>query len=178
NDPSTDRSCAHQANDVTNTASDIVPTPVYIYTLGLKLDTTDDKEKKNIKTLEDLATNTGGLFNHLSASNKLSNTFVSLENSLSKQLKSQYILTYQSNSASGDHTLVVSVNKPGQATPLDIDTRKFSLSPLPPLVTFTSPLNNDKVGDSMNIAVSLAKQDAVVIKRVVFKVNNNEVGED
>lgn len=30
----------------------------------------------------------------------------------------------------------------------------------------------------MNIAVSLAKQDAVVIKRVVFKVNNNEVGED
>jgi len=178
NNPSTDKSCAHKSDDVINMASNSLYAPIYVYTLGLKLDTTDENEKKNLQALEDLATKTGGLFKHLPTSDKLINTFISKDNSLVKQLQSQYILTYKSISAAGDRSLTISVNKPGQATPLDVDTRNFSLPLLSPLITFTSPLNNDKVGDSLKIAITLTKQDEVVIDRVVFTINNNGIGED
>lgn len=151
-----------------------------IYTIGLDLDLESKIEKdiENIAILKSFATKTGGLYTDLASSSNLTNTF----QLLSDQLHSQYILTYNSTSKPGAHNLTVNINTPGtpdqQPVPLGSDTRQFSLSALPIIVTFTSPLEGETISDSLNIAVSLTTQGETVIERVVFEVNGAKAGAD
>ena len=164
----------HTADEVVNNASEgELRTPIHV--IGLELDPKDDKEKKNVENIESFATKTGGFYLNLSSSSKLANTF----QLLSDRFRAQYILTYTSISAPGPHSLIVSVNTPGQPPPpLDSDTRKFTLPALPPHITFISPLEGATIGNSLKIAVSLTTQGQAIVERVAFEVNGTKEGED
>jgi len=173
----------HSADEVVNIAArGDLHTPIYVYSIGLKLDTKDDSEKKDIETLTGFATKTGGLFKNIPSSSQLANTF----GMLSTQLRSQYILTYNSTSKPGAHSLMVEIYTPGQPRPpdqtppppLDSDTRDFSLPSLPPRINFTSPEEGSEIQDVLSIAVSLTTQGDVTVERVAFEVNGVKAGED
>ena len=154
---------AHTANQVIELASaETTHTPIYTVGLGTGSDTA---------ILQDIAAQTGGLYLYSAGSSKLANVFQALSNSL----RSQYLLTYQSVSAPGSHTLSVSVSQPGGIMK---DTRKLFLPPQPTHITFTAPQEGETVGDRLKISVSLTTEGETVIEQVAFLVNGIEVGSD
>ncbi len=163
----------HTAAEVLTTASEGgLRAPLYV--IGLDEDEKSEDGKKSHKILLDFAGQSGGLYIKLSNSSKLANTF----DSLSTQFRAQYILSYTSTLLPGAHNVIVSLNTPNQPTPLDSDTRKFSLLPLPPHISFTSPVEGDAVSDMLKIAVTLTTQGETIVERVAFEVNGIQEGED
>lgn len=153
---------AHTADDVINLAKEnATRTPVYTLGMGTRFDA---------QTLKRIADLTGGLYLYASGSSQLANVF----QLLSDQLRSQYVLTYQSIAAPGSHSLTVSVNHLGLQ---DFDTRNFFLPALPTRIIFATPLEGETVSNRVKLAVSLISQGEIV-QRVVFLVNGAEVGFD
>lgn len=163
----------HTAEEVIAIASESdLRAPLYV--IGLEVDEKGEEGKKNVEILQNFANKTGGLYQNLSSSSKLANTF----DALSTQFHAQYILTYTSISMPGPHNVIVSLHAPNQSTPLDSDTRKFSLLPLSPHLAFTSPLEGESISDVLKIAITLTTQGEAVVERVTFEVNGSIEGED
>jgi pSer/pThr/pTyr-binding forkhead associated (FHA) protein len=73
------------------------------------------------------------------------------------------------------HALTISIDYAGEQTE---DTRGFTLLPLPPHISFITPLEGQTIGNALKIGVSLNTQGEAVIQRVAFAVNGIEVGAD
>ena len=154
---------AHTAEQVIQLAlEEATHTP--IYTLGLGIDS-------DIGALQNISEQTGGLYLDSPSSSELANVF----QALSDMMRSQYLITYQSVSMPGPHTLSVSVDQPDG--PLK-DTRTLFLPPQPTHITFTTPQEGETIGDHLKIAVSLATEGESVIEQVAFVINGIEVGID
>jgi VWFA-related protein len=154
---------AHTAEQVIQLASEeATHTPIYTLGLGIGSDT---------GILQDIAEQTGGLYLYSSGSPQLANVF----QALSDMLRSQYILSYQSVSVPGPHTLSVSMDQ--SEGPVK-DTRTLYLPPQPTHITFTTPQEGETISDHLTISVSLTTEGETVIERVAFVVNGVEVGAD
>jgi len=163
----------HAANEVIANASEgDLRTPIYV--IGLEVDDKGEDGEKNVKTLKDFADQTGGTYQNLTSSSKLANSF----DTLSTQFRGQYILTYTSTLAPGDHTLIVSLDGTNLPSPLDSNARKFPLQPLPPHIAFISPMEGESVIDNLKIAISLTTQGDAIVERVAFEVNGSNEGDD
>lgn len=163
----------HTADEVVDSASEgELRAPLYI--LGLDVDVESEDGGEDVEILRGFAEKTGGMYQELSGSSKFANTF----DALSTFFRAQHILTYTSTSMPGAHNVVVSLAAPDQSVPLASDTRKFSLSPLPPRLEFNLPLDGETVGDVLKIVVTLATQGDVIVERVAFDVNGVREGED
>jgi VWFA-related protein len=153
----------HRADDVIHLAAEgETRTPIHVIALGINAD---------IQSLKRISELTGGLYSYASGSSKLTNVF----QALSDQLRSQYVLTYESISLPGAHVLTVDVIHGGERVQ---DSRSFSLAPLPASISFVTPLDGETMNDLLKIAVSLATQGDVSIGRVAFVVNGTEAGMD
>jgi hypothetical protein len=152
----------HTADDVINLASaGATRTPVFIVELGGLGDS---------NTLRRIADVTGGLYLDASDARALNNSI----QQLADDLRSQYILTYQSFAGSGPHAVSVGVNhSAGQA----IDTRNFVLPVLPTRIAFLTPREGEAIGDSLKAEVSLLSQGES-IARVAFEINGKVVDTD
>lgn len=163
----------HTADEVVDSASEgELRAPLYI--LGLDVDIESEDGVKNVEILRGFAEKTGGMYQELSGSSKLANTF----DALSTLIRTQYILTYTSKSMPGMHNVVISLNAPNQPAPLNSDMRKFPLPPLPPRIDFNLPLGGETMGEVIEIVVTLATQGDVIVERVAFDVNGVREGED
>lgn len=152
----------HTTEDVINIASEGgTRTPIYTLGMGSRIDT---------NTLKRLAELTGGRYSNSPDSSQLDAVFLRL----SDQLRSQYILKYESVAGPGAHTLAVSSN---YLNAHDTDTRNFLLPAMYTRIAFTSPLEGEVVSGIMKIAVSLSGQGETV-DRVAFGINGEVVGTD
>jgi hypothetical protein len=152
----------HTADDVINLASSGgTRAPVSIVELG------GAEDNMILKRIADV---TGGLYLHAFSPRDLN----TLTQQLSDDLKSQYILNYQSFSGAGAHTLRVEVDQSGvQAS----DTRNFVLPPPPTRIAFLTLQEGDTIGSSLQAEASLVSQGETV-NRVAFEINGTVVDTD
>lgn len=151
---------SHNADDVIDLASDgATRTPVYTLGMGAKVD------ENALKRLAEL---TGGRSLYSPNASQLDAVFLRL----SDQLRSQYKLTYKSISGPGAHTLAVTVT---YLSAKNSDTRNFLLPALPSRVIFTSPVDGQKVDETVKLAVNLTGQGELV-DRVAYEVDGKVVG--
>ncbi|MCK6539603.1 MAG: VWA domain-containing protein [Anaerolineales bacterium] len=157
------RACSvHTLQDVVELASQGgTRTPIYALGLGNRIDE---------KSLQRVAELTGGRYIYAPDSSQLEEVFQTLSN----QLRSQYVLSYKSFAAPGAHTLAVSVNHLGAQ---DSDTRNFLLPALPARVTILAPADGGTVGGSVKAVASISGQ-GTAIDRVEFEINGEVVGSD
>lgn len=152
----------HTVDDVINLASGGGNrTPIFIVELGGLGDS---------NTLKRMADVTGGLYLHSLDAWQLDN----IAEQLSIDLRSQYVLTYQSFAGAGPHTLSIEVDQSGVQA---FDTRNFVLPPPPTRIAFTTLQEGQAVGDSLRAEVSLLSQGETV-DRVAFEVNGTVVDTD
>jgi len=91
---------------------------------------------------------------------------------IASQLKNQYVVTYDTQKPSGEHSLVLKVQHQGESVQ---DEKRFWLPPLPvmqpPEVTIAVPTPTDEiqVGEKVNVAVTVSPEDT--IEKVRFYVN-------
>ncbi|MEW6717973.1 MAG: VWA domain-containing protein [Chloroflexota bacterium] len=138
-------------------------TRVPIYTLGLG--TQIDEQ-----ALRRLAGRTGGRFLQSNQVGEVDTLFQRLYD----QLKSQYLLTYESSAAPGAHSLILEVSYSGAK---DQDTRNFLLPVLPPTVSFISPTDGQEVSGVINVVVYVSGTGEPV-ERVQFEVNGEKIADD
>jgi len=150
----------YTVDDVINLASQ-GSTRIPLYTIGLG-DTVDKK------TLQRLASVTGGQYLHSSDAFQLDAVFLKLLG----QLRSQYVSHYTSTAPSGEHLLILQVNYQNAQNQ---DSRKFLLPPLPYSLSFVSPVEGQEVSGKIKIAISVSGQGAP-IKQVLFQVNGVDIG--
>lgn len=157
------RACSvHTLQDVVDLASQGgTRSPIYALGLGNRIDE---------KSLQRVAELTGGRYIYAPDSSQLEEVFETLSN----QLRSQYVLSYRSFAAPGAHTLAVSVNHLGAQ---DSDTRNFLLPALPARVAFLAPAEGDSVDGLLKTVVSISGQ-GTAIDRVEFEINGEVVGSD
>jgi VWFA-related protein len=151
---------SHTIEDVISLASS-GNTRVPIYTIGL-----GTQVDQNV--LERLAEMSGGNALISDQASQLDALF----NNLSHQLKTEYLVTYKTTAAPGNHTLIVSVDINGA---IDQDSRQFLLPELPTSIVFISPTGGQQVSDNGKIAITLTGS-GVMVKEVVFSINGEEIG--
>jgi len=161
--PTSSKPCSiHTLEDViTLAASGGTRTPIYTLGLGTQID---------VSTLKRLSDLTGGRHSSAPDATQLDSEF----QRLADQLRSQYVLKYQSSVGPGAHTLAVSVNYQNAQ---DSDTRNFLLPALPPRLTFTSPQDGTTITDRMKVTILVTGQGTTV-ERVAFAINDAVVGTD
>lgn len=145
-----------------------------LYVIGLEVDEKSEDGRKNYEILQNFANMSGGSYVNLSSSSKLANTL----DTLSTQFLGQFILTYASIAMPGAHNISISLIDPNQPDPLDSESRKINLEPLPPHIAFTTPQDGENIVDTLKIAISLTTQGDAVVERVAFEVNGSKEGED
>jgi VWFA-related protein len=154
------RCSTHTSGDVIDIASaGGTRTPIYSLGMGGRIDE---------NTLERLAELTGGRYLNSPDVTQLDAVFLRL----SDQLRSQYILTYNSLAGPGAHTLAVSVSSSGSQ---DSDTRNFLLPAMPPRVTITSPLEGEAVSGIIKTTAVVSNQNKAVAG-VTFEINGTSIG--
>ncbi len=156
------RCSVHTLDDVINLASEgNTRVPFYIIALG------DEVDEKALMRLSEMS---GGTYQYTPSSNQLDSTF----DTLSSQLRTQYILTYTSTAAPGAHTVAVEMKYENQVVQ---DTRSFTLPALPQILTILSPTEGQNIKGSTKLAVSLSGSGKP-IEKVVFYLGNEVIGSD
>ena len=152
----------HTLDDVINLASEgSTRVPIYIIALGNEVDE---------KSLQRLAEMSGGIYQYTPSSNQLQNAF----NNLSSQLRTQYILSYTSNSAPGAHTVAVEMKYDNQVVQ---DTRSFTLPALAQTLTIISPTDGQEIKGTSKLAISISGSGET-IEKVVFYLGDDIIGSD
>lgn len=151
----------HKIEDVIQIATGGNST-IPIYTLGLG-------NRVDQQSLQRLASMTGGWFQYAPSSNQLLTIF----KNLSDQLKSQYLLTYLTTSAQGNHTVVIQATTPGGNVK---DTRNFISPAMPARILIKSPTGGQSISGKQTISAVITGQTEDV-QRVVFYVGGLEVGQ-
>ena len=149
----------HTLDDVVDLASE-GSTRVPVYTIGLG----DEIDEKNLQRLSDMS---GGLYHYAPSSGKLQSTF----DTLSSQLRSQYVLTYTSNAAPGSHTIAVEMKYENQTVQ---DTRNFTLPELSIVLTLVSPSEGQEISGIVKFAASISGSGDTV-EKIVYSLGDNEV---
>lgn len=135
--------------------------PIYSIGLGPKVD--------QIK-LQQLSSLTGGQFLFSPSTKELPGLLMKL----SKQLHSEYILTYTSNTGSGSHSLDVSISTKEIQ---DQVTHKFVLPELPTMVKLVSVNSGTIIKGITNLAVAI-QGSGETVDQVIFYINEEEIGSD
>jgi hypothetical protein len=161
--PTSSKPCSvHTLDDVINLASSGgTRTPIYTLGLGTQID---------VSTLKRLSDLTGGRHSAAPDPTQLDMVF----QRLADQLRSQYLLKYQSSVGPGAHTLAVNVN---YLNTQDSDTRNFLLPILPPHLTFTTPQDGETVADRLSVKIVVSGQGQIV-ESVAFAINDAVLGTD
>ncbi len=145
------RACSmHTANDVIDVATTkSIRVPIFTIGVGPKVDA---------RELGRIASFTGGR-------NLLATSLSDLQRlyqAIAKQLKNQYLITYITHSPSGEHTLVMKVQRAGARRQ---DEKRFWSPPLPvarPLsISFTAPDSAEHVKGVVTVKTSIKPQGAV-----------------
>jgi VWFA-related protein len=168
--PNGARCSKHTVQEVIELASKgELRTPIFTVGLGLE-------KKIATDVLKSFAEQTGGLYVYSPNSGDLTGAFQEFSN----QLRAQYVLTYQSISAAGEHKLAVSLHLAGSEAPPPDDrgTRVFLLPVLAPHISFLSPAEGETIHDQLKISVALSSQGQTLIQRVSFEVNGVLAGSD
>lgn len=150
----------YSLNDVIDAATTkSIRVPVYTVGVGPKVDAQE---------LSRLARLTGGRSLLAESMDELRRFY----EIIADQLKNQYVVAYDTQKPSGEHSLVVKVRHQGVSVQ---DEKRFWLPPQPvmrpPEVTFTAPDPSDAIeaGESVAVAVSVTPADTV--EKVRFYVN-------
>lgn len=144
--------------DLATSGNSIIP----IFALGVG-------NRVDQQSLQRLALLTGGRFQYAPNSDQLGTIF----KNLSDQLKSQYLLTYDTTSAQGSHTVVV------QVTTLAVgakDTRNFITPAMPAGILIKSPTDGEAISGQQKISAALTGS-ATGVEKIVFYVGGTEVGQ-
>lgn len=149
----------HTLDDVIDLAAD-GNTQVPIYAIGLG----DDINENELMRLAEM---TGGLYYHSPTSSDL----LSIFNTLSSQLSSQYIASYTSTSAPGSHMVVMEIKYTNQTVQ---DSQGFLLPDFPIAITFLNPLPNQEIEENTKIAVSITGSGETVAK-ISFSLGEQEI---
>lgn len=152
----------HTLDDVIGLASE-GSTRVPIFTIGLG----DEIDEKGLKRLSDMS---GGVFLYAPNSSQLQNVF----SRLSSQLRSQYVITYQSSAAPGPHSLAVEMKYDNQTVQ---DARKFTLPELPVNLILVSPREGQEIEGTAKLAATLSAGGSN-IEKVVFRLDSQEIASD
>ena len=147
-------------DDSVHLAVNNIITPINAIGVGKEIDE---------NSLQRLALLTGGFF---LKSNKL-DELDSLFQTMQYQIKNQYMLSYISDAALGDHNLTVRVTL-GSA--VDEDTRPIRLADSPPAIEITSPAPGGVIQTDTTIKLNLSGQSSA-IARVEYAVNGTVLGE-
>lgn len=140
--------------------------PIYAIGSSEKMDILDRQRYDRFATL------TGGL--SIMPTDFKVNSFI--EQDLPKildQVKVQYRLTFETNATAGEHQFSV---KAGIGNSTSQGNISVFFPDLPPLIQFDTPKENDSIGKSTDVALSiLGKTDTVATIRL--ELNGNEIGE-
>lgn len=140
--------------------------PIYAIGSSAKMDIIDRQRYERFTTL------TGGL--SIMPTDFTVDTFI--EQNLPKildQIKVQYRLTFETNATAGEHQFSV---KAGIGNSTGQGNISVFFPDLPPLIQFDAPKENDTVGKSADVVLSLSgKTDPVATVRL--ELNGNEIGE-
>jgi VWFA-related protein len=136
-------------------------TPVYVIGLGNRIDG---------QGLEHLASATGGRYLYSLDSSRLSIMF----RLLSKQLKSRYVLTYETTGTPGAHKLAVEVDLSGDKNSV---MRDFALPELPVNVSISKPEENQIIFGKINVNASVTSGGGQV-EALILKIDQSEVSRD
>jgi VWFA-related protein len=142
----------YSTNDVIDAATTkTIRVPIYTVGVGPKVDPQD---------LGRMSKLTGGR-NLIARSISELHDFYQI---IANQLKNQYVITYTSQTPSGEHSLVLKVSSEGQKRQ---DEKRFWMPPLPvlppPQVRFDSPAASSeiKAGETVTVRVSITPEDTV-----------------
>ena len=133
--------------------------PVYTIGIGPK---TDDKELKRI------GENTGGSFIKATSSGELDGAF----SKLYTQLNSEYKLTYKTDAAAGQHTILAEANKDNA---YGRDSYSILMPVAPTIMRFQSPAEFERLQGEAILSVTFISQSAE-ISSVVFSCNGQVIG--
>ena len=134
--------------------------PIYTLGEGGRID------QQALKRLADL---TGGHFQFAPSTDHLQTIF----QNLTDQLKYQYVITYTTASAQGNHTLVIQATTPGGSAK---DTRNFISPAMPTEVLIKSP-NDGQTITGQQVISAIVSGNVQNVKKVVFYVGGEAVGE-
>lgn len=158
-----DNTCSvHTLDDVINLASQ-GSTRVPIHTIGLGTDVDQN-------SLQRLSSMSGGLYHFAPDANQLKGIFETLTN----QLRSEYVLTYESSSTPGAHGVLVEMKYNNEVTQ---DSRNFSLPSLPTTLTIISPVDGQEISGKTKLAVSLGGSGEVV-EKIAFYLGDKLIATD
>ena len=147
-------------DDLIHMAVNNISTPINTIGVGKDIDE---------NSLQRLALLTGGFFLKSSTLDELDSLFQTMQ----YQMKNQYMLSYISNGALGDHNLTVRVTL-GSA--VDEDTRSIRLSDSAPVIKISSPASGDVLRNDTKIKLDLTGQ-STAIARVEYAIDGAVLGE-
>lgn len=130
--------------------------PVHTIALG------NDVDEKSLKRISSL---TGGIYREADTSGELSNLFHEIAN----QFRSEYILSYTSNSAPGEHTVTVTANG-------EQDTQSFLLPALPAQVSWAYPVDEQEIPIGNTKLTASVSERGEPVGSVRFEINGKLVG--
>lgn len=153
---------SHSLDEVINLgASGSTRTPLYLLGFGKKIDD---------KVLSRLAISTNGDYVIVKQANDLQSLF----GKIADQLKSQYQVTYISESAPGDHTLTLQVL---WGSMQDQATYRFVLPEMLPIIRVIQPKDGELVQGIVRFQIDIrGKRD--LVKRIRYEVNGRILKEE
>ncbi|MFC1488678.1 VWA domain-containing protein [Thermodesulfobacteriota bacterium] len=145
------RTCStYSSNDVIDAATTkSIRVPIYTIGVGPKVDA---------RELGRIASLTGGRSLLATSLAELTGFYQTIAN----QLKNQYLVKYNTQAPSGEHSLVLKVQHEGSTGQ---DEKRFWAPPLPvlhpPSVSFVSPTPEEKISGTVSVKVSISPKDTL-----------------